>query len=112
MPRRSKNEMEVDFDVPCHLNDIAFLKNAPELIKSFTCNCTESIGKFLTKKSYDKKITYAKMFFDAIKHENFGFIQLMSPLVEIPNDSGRLISYFLYRPIPITNDILDFLNGY
>ena len=43
----SRNERVVDFDVPCYLNDQGFLKKAPELIKSFTCDCTKKIKKFL-----------------------------------------------------------------
>ena len=56
----------------------------PELIKLFNCDCGGSIGKSLTKKLFDKVDLFAKMFSDAVEHENLGFIQLMSPLVEDP----------------------------
>ena len=45
LKRYSKNKKVVDFDVPCYLNDEAFLKKAPELIKSFNCDCDETIKK-------------------------------------------------------------------
>ena len=73
-----------DFDIPCYLNNLAFLEKVPELIKLFNCDCGRSIEKSLTKMLFDKVDLFAKMFSDAVEHENLGFIQLMSPLVDDP----------------------------
>ena len=52
LKRYSQNERVVDFDVPCFLNDQAFLQKAPEVIKSFTCDCVERMHNFLFRKPF------------------------------------------------------------